>query len=213
MDFIGRVSKTFSDTGKKTKDLADIARLNGKISDNNRKIKQLHTEIGELYCQEHGADAEEAFSSRVSEVQKLDVENKKWNEEIQKLRGMTKCPKCGNYCAGNAMYCTSCGQRLLPENVVVCQKCGSVVEKGTLFCQYCGARLPDTGTAAQDGTDSSAGIGADPDQEASSGEEPGAESDSASEDEQAPETRHCSNCGAELDPDAEFCPDCGTRVD
>ncbi len=211
MDFIDKVSKTFSDTGKKTKELADIARLNGKIADNNRKIKQLYTEIGELYCQTHGADAEEAFSGRVSEVQKLDNENKEWNEEIQKLRGMTKCPKCGNYCAGNATYCTSCGQRLLPENVVVCQKCGSVVEKGTLFCQYCGARLPDTGTAAQGATGSS--DGADPEPETSSAEEAGTEADSASEDEQAPQARHCSNCGAELDPDAEFCPDCGTRVD
>ncbi len=142
MEIINRVNKTISDAGQRTRDVADIASLNNKINENNRRIKQLYTEIGEAYYNAHSEDADSSVLETVTEVHELKAQNEEWNDQIQKLRGFIKCPNCGEYVPDNTPYCTSCGHRLLADDVVVCPSCGKVLEKGMPFCQYCGSPLP-----------------------------------------------------------------------
>ncbi|MCD7844508.1 MAG: zinc-ribbon domain-containing protein [Oscillospiraceae bacterium] len=146
--FFDKVGRAFSATSQsavqKTRELADIARLNGQIMENNERIARLYREIGELYCKAHPDDAEPAYARHVAAVQKMQRQNEEWNDQIQLLRGMTKCPQCGEYVAGNAPFCTACGHRLLPETAVVCPGCGAVADRGALFCENCGTRLPES---------------------------------------------------------------------
>ncbi|MCD8019273.1 MAG: zinc ribbon domain-containing protein [Clostridiales bacterium] len=235
MAFFDRVNRTISETGQRAKDLADIAKLNEKITENNNRIKQLYLESGELYCKVHATDAEAEFARYITSLAQMKVQNEEWNEEVQRLRGLVKCSNCGNYIAKNAPFCTSCGQRLLPESSVVCPGCGAVWEKGMFFCQQCGTRLPGEqpsvieaektvkGLCSECGAEMSkdalfcSNCGAKKKQEqpensfsGTNGNEP-----VSSEQISAPQadggTSRCINCGAELDIGAVFCSECGAR--
>ncbi|MCD8087159.1 MAG: zinc ribbon domain-containing protein [Oscillospiraceae bacterium] len=153
MAFFDKVGRAFSATSQsaiqKTRELADIARLSGQITENNERISRLYAEIGAMYCKAHPADAEPAYARQVEAVLQMQRQNEEWNDQIQVLRGMTKCPQCGEYVAGNAPFCTACGCRLLPETAVVCPGCGAVIDGGALFCENCGTRLPERPSEGQ----------------------------------------------------------------
>ncbi|MCD8321405.1 MAG: zinc ribbon domain-containing protein [Oscillospiraceae bacterium] len=153
MAFFDKVGRAFSATSQsaiqKTRELADIARLSGQITENNERINRLYAEIGEMYCKAHPTDAEPAYARHVGAVLQMQRQNEEWNDQIQVLRGMTKCPQCGEYVAGNAPFCTACGCRLLPETAVVCPGCGAVIDGGALFCENCGTRLPERPSEGQ----------------------------------------------------------------
>ncbi len=141
MPFLDKVSKTVSDVGQKTKDTADIARLNSKISENDRQINQLYTKIGEIYFNLYSENPGEDFVPDVTEVLNLKAQNEEFNDQIQQLKGFVKCPCCGEYIANTERVCPHCGQSLLPDNLMICPSCNATVEKTNSFCPYCGTRL------------------------------------------------------------------------
>ncbi len=206
MSIIDRVSKTFSETGQKTKDLAEIAKLNGKISNNERRIKQIYRDLGELYCTLHAEDAEEEFVEMVASANELAAQNQEWDAQIRELKGMVKCPECGKFIEKDAQVCMYCGYQVIPEPAPnpepdpsgdpvrtpprgaaaspmaapggICPICGEKLEDDVLFCPNCGTRVQLT--LQQTGGEN-------------------------------PEKTFVCRCGTVLDPDALFCPNCGTR--
>lgn len=147
-DNFGRsVQQTSRTTIQKTRELADIAKLNNQISDNNGRITQLYIEVGQAYCELHSANPEPQLAKLVKAISDMKAQNEAWNNQIQDLRGMAKCPHCGKVIPKNTVYCSGCGQRAIPDNVTVCPGCGTVAQKGMLFCSKCGTRIPDETTA------------------------------------------------------------------
>ncbi len=182
MELFDKISKTVSETGHRTRDLADIGKFNTKIYNNETQIGVLYKELGELYYETHSEDPEDALAEKVTAIRDLKAENKEYQEQIRTLRGLIKCPKCGAEVKDNVLYCPSCGYRLLPENIIMCPSCGKLLEDDMVFCQYCGARL----TGQEDAQDTSG-------------------------EDQKEEQKFVCKCGAVFEDDALFCRECGAK--
>ena len=99
MSFLNNLGQKISDvsqtTIKKTKDLADTAKLNLNISEEERKIDTAYEQIGKWYVEKHREDAE-------------------CRESIHQMKGVAICPSCGASVDADAAFCSACGQKM-PE--------------------------------------------------------------------------------------------------
>lgn len=155
MAFFEQLGKRLSDAGQgvaqQTKNLADVTRLNGAISDKERRITQLYQSIGQTYYQRHQDDAAPEFQAETEEIRRLLAEILRDQEEIKQIRGIVKCPECGADVPFQAAFCNSCGAKMTPgtplqgaaEGKRTCPTCGAVSGEGNLFCTNCGTRLEE----------------------------------------------------------------------
>lgn len=49
------------------------------------------------------------------------------------------CKNCGKENIDDAVFCTSCGERL--DNAKTCPSCGKVLQEDAVYCNYCGKRV------------------------------------------------------------------------
>ena len=65
MAFFDNIGRTLSEKGqiavKKTKDFAEVTKINSLISDEERSINNNYVQIGKLYVSKHSDDCEEEF--------------------------------------------------------------------------------------------------------------------------------------------------------
>ena len=204
MAFFDEIGKKISQTGqnavKKTKDIADVARINSLISDEEKNINNCYFQLGKLYIAVHAQDCESEFKGIVDSI--LQSENKitDYKEQICLIKGIVKCENCGADVSISAAFCNSCGASMpkrvtVPQedlNLVKCSKCGNYVKKGTRFCSSCGHPMPqDEPIATNVQSDTS-------------------ESNVAQVEEVC---KKCPNCGFETsEDDILFCKECGTKL-
>lgn len=196
MAFFDNVGKKLSQAGQgalqKTKDMADIARLNSLIADEEKRLNNSYYQIGKLYAQLHRADCEDCFSSYITAVNESLKKIDDLKEELQALRAVARCPKCGAEVPSSSMFCNACGAAMpnaaqsanaQPAESVKCSNCGTFVNKNMKFCTSCGTPMAQSIPVS----------------------EPVAEDTVA-------QTPKCPSCGAELEEDSVFCSECGTRL-
>ncbi|MCD8382110.1 MAG: zinc ribbon domain-containing protein [Clostridiales bacterium] len=219
MGIFDRFGKKISDTGRDAietgKGYANISKYNGMISENNEKIRHLMQEIGEKYCQLHMEDAEPTLRTLVSAVADMQAQNRELENEILDLRGLKKCPFCGEIISKSIAYCDKCGNRVLSEDVVVCPnpKCRELLPAGTLFCLKCGKRVVSDTPAKTPQLQKCARCGAslvDGARFCSVCSEPVL---GQKAEEQPPALpRKCPKCESPVSEGDVFCPVCGTKV-
>lgn len=152
MAFFEQLGKKITDAGQgvaqQTKNLADIARLNSAVSDKEKRIANLYSEIGKAYYERHKNDAVAEEAASINEINTLFAEIRLNKENISKLKGITKCPNCGADVAYGSAFCNSCGQAMAqnepataPTDGRVCPSCGAPVPEGNLFCNSCGTKI------------------------------------------------------------------------
>lgn len=189
MAFFDNVSKKLSQASQealqKTKDMADIARLNSSIADEEKRLNNNYYQIGKLYAQLHSNDYEDYFSVYMMAIIESNNKIDEFKNELQKLRAVTKCPGCGAEVPNSAAFCNVCGGVINPvvSNTVKCPNCNALVNKEMKFCTNCGYLMQQNKPVSEPSQDIKVEI-----------------------------KRSCSTCGAELDDDAVFCADCGTKV-
>lgn len=186
--FFDDLGKKLSQAGQsavqKTKDMTDIARMNAAITEEEKKIDAHYYQIGKLYAVLHAKDPESEFAGAVKAI--LDSARKiaEYRKEIQDIRGIVVCEKCGAQIPDQASFCNVCGTPLAgksPEDAgVVCAGCGKVVPKGTRFCSHCGLPAAPAPESAPEIT---------------------------------PNARLCPQCGSAMEADMAFCSECGTKLD
>lgn len=119
MDFFETLGKKLSDfgqaTAKKTKDLTEITKRSAANADRNKKINQLFTEIGAAYYNAHKDDVECESADKIAEVTALMAEIAAAQEEINQIKGVTKCPHCGADVAFGNAFCNACGAKVVAE--------------------------------------------------------------------------------------------------
>lgn len=153
MGFLDDLGKKVSDAGQKTiqktKEVSDTVRINSLIAEEEKKINNMYFNIGKTYVDLHGNDCcEEAFVTMVKSVVECDQKIKEYKEQLQDVKGIQRCEKCGFKVAKNATFCSSCGSqiqriRTLEEmgNLVECEYCGAVMKKDVHFCTACGKQM------------------------------------------------------------------------
>lgn len=113
MAFFNDLGKKLSQAGQttmqKTKELADIAKLNSMIADEEKRINHAYTDIGKLYFEHHAKDNDEMFSSSIQSINEANEKIVNLKNQTAEIKGIVKCEKCGAEVAKNAAFCGACG--------------------------------------------------------------------------------------------------------
>ncbi len=134
-------------------------------ADRKRKVNLLKQQIQDLRMQE--TQAINALSAQVlalheagtltqpelvslcKGVDNVRVQVKEREAELEKLQpsppvpsAEVRCPKCGSPLVAGAVFCQTCGTRLVaepaPAPVLFCAHCGANLREGAVFCPACG---------------------------------------------------------------------------
>lgn len=195
MAFFDDLGKKLSQAGQgalqKTKEMADIARLNSLISDEEKLLNNSYYQIGKLFSELHANDCEECFSAYISAVNESLKKISVLKAEMQALRAVSNCPNCGAEVTSSSLFCNVCGAQL-PNTVknlqtesadsVKCSNCGSYVNKNMKFCTTCGTLMASEEQA------------------------------SAFSAEKVVSALKCPACGSDIEEGAAFCVECGAKL-
>ncbi len=186
-----KASEATAKAMQKAQELSEISRINSLISEEEKKNNATYYQIGKLYVSVHGSDGEENFSGMVAAVLEGEQKINDYRKQIQNIKGVQRCEKCGAEVARGVAFCSSCGAPMpkvenpLPDDVIRCESCGTMVKRGMRFCTSCGK--PMVLPTAQEAPTLNASEG--------------------------PTTKKvCPSCGAEIEGDIAFCTECGAKL-
>lgn len=194
MAFFDELGKKISSAGQsavqKTKEMADIARINSAISDEEKKINNNYYQIGKLYVAKYPADFEEDFSGMIFAIKDSEIKIREYRQQIQDTKGVVHCEKCGAEVAKNIAFCSSCGSPMPKQsnpindaNLVKCSGCEQMVSRNTRFCTSCGKPMVDI-----------------------------LQSQSTGQNVDQSAIKKCAICNAEIIEDIDFCTECGAKL-
>lgn len=156
MDFFENLSKKATEAGSKalemTKGFSDTAVFKSTISTEEKNIKSMYYQIGELYFSTHKQDYEEPFGSMIQSIRSSKEKIKECKEQIRIIKDIHYCENCGAEVPNSSYYCSACGmvtKQYQPNTVnpyIQCPQCGSLVENGLKFCTSCGAPVTTEAT-------------------------------------------------------------------
>lgn len=135
----------------KSREMAEITRLNMEISNQEQKIKELAAQLGMIVVEEHLLPEHEQVAGLVAQIVKLQGTIAQNRATIQDIRNINICANCGAEVSRASKFCDKCGspmdRTVLDASVAsaspTCPACGAQLEAGAKFCTNCGAKLPD----------------------------------------------------------------------
>ena len=152
MSFFDNIGSKASAAGQaaaeKARNFAEVNRLNGVISDHEKRISRLYFEIGQSYYMRHKDDPEAEELERIAAITDTNEKIAVCREQIKTLKGVEKCPNCGADVQNGSQFCNNCGTRMPPASMktapkagLTCPTCGTELESDAAFCFNCGAKL------------------------------------------------------------------------
>ena len=121
MAFFDRLNKTVAEASQKTlaktKELADTSRLSVMISEQERIMNNQYLEIGKLYVSTHKDNYEEEFSDMIASLADAEAKIRDYKKQIQDIKGVQRCEKCGAEVPNGSAFCSSCGASMPKEPV------------------------------------------------------------------------------------------------
>ena len=158
MNFFDQLGKKVTDAGKgvaqQTKNLTEIARLTSVIDTEEKLVAQSYAQIGKAYYENHKNDPSAECAPQIALVSKSLEKIAQWREQIQKIKGIVKCPQCGADVPYSSQFCGVCGTRIIrPEAVPAagsvrrCPSCGAEASATDRFCNKCGKPIPQDAPA------------------------------------------------------------------
>lgn len=106
-----KLTSAGKDVARKTKELADTAKLNMQISNEEDNIKSKYLEIGKLYYELFSSSPDEKFSEFCSSISESKNKIDTLKVQILEIKGVKKCSKCGAEIAYTATFCSACGSQ------------------------------------------------------------------------------------------------------
>ncbi len=147
-----KVSAFTQNAVSKSKELAEITKLNLSISNAEENIRGLKTEIGSYVVQNNlltdVPEIQEIYAKLSTLQSSIDANR----ERINEIKNINICPNCGGEVSRNSKFCDHCGQQLQrpdpyapPQSEQpaqkVCPGCGQVLSVDAAFCSNCGMRF------------------------------------------------------------------------
>lgn len=113
MAFLENFGKKLTQAGQatiqKTKEMADIARVNSLISDEESRINDLYLKIGKMYVELHETDAETVFQKPIEEINDAKRKIIEYQAQLLEIKGVARCTKCGAEVPTGSVFCATCG--------------------------------------------------------------------------------------------------------
>lgn len=112
-DDLGKmITQTGQDAVNKTKEVAEVAKLNSNISSAKNRIDDLYRQIGQTFAERNADTTEEPYAGLLAQI----VEQKRMiadmQQEIGALKGFRSCPGCGAKVADGVAFCGRCGAQM-----------------------------------------------------------------------------------------------------
>ena len=110
-DEVTRAGKQLYD---KTNSVIGQTKLSYAISETEKKIKEVHAEMGKRIYEQYLATGEkpELLSEECEKLEALYKEKEALKEKMSELKLSVICPECGKYNKADAAYCNKCGAKL-----------------------------------------------------------------------------------------------------
>ena len=133
----------------KSKEMAEITRLNMEISNQEQRLRELYGQLGQYLVENSDlvpADRQDA-QALLQEVAQVKAGIEASKATLLEVRNVNICPGCGAEVSRSSKFCPSCGaqmDRSVMERLnqaPVCPSCGAELEPGAAFCGNCGAKL------------------------------------------------------------------------
>ena len=148
-DFGKKIGDFGQNIWKKAQGAVDGVSLKNDIATIKRELAQIYTEVGTAFCKQTPDKAEKAFPQLFSEAAALEAELVRLQDKLQRIKGIRKCPGCGETVPQGAAFCAKCGTRVPepepepepePDEAPICRVCGATLEQGSAFCSCCGEK-------------------------------------------------------------------------
>ena len=131
-----------------------VKELTGKIEAEEKKQKDLFSQIGQVFYQKYADSAEGELRELCGGVQTSQAQVLQYQQKIEELTKITNCPACGTEVVDGAVFCHKCGANLrewkaptpTPPPAKVCKYCGASLEEGAGFCVNCGRPIHENKT-------------------------------------------------------------------
>jgi len=133
----------------KSREMAEITRLNMEISSKEQKIRELAAQIGISVVDRQLLPENEEIAGLAAQIEALREAIAKNRALIQEIRNINICAKCGAEVSHTSKFCDKCGSPMdrsaletpAAAPAPVCPECGEQLEPGALFCTSCGTKL------------------------------------------------------------------------
>lgn len=193
MAFFDELGKKITETSQgaiqKTKDMATVGKINDMIKNEERRINNCLTSIGQQYFEQNSGRTDDPFAQQMQEVISAQYQIQKYQEEIRLIKGVTSCDNCGAEVQYGAQFCSSCGNvmnkrpQMDTGSNLACANCGNPLAADTLFCTACGTKVENSGAEVE------------------------------FQMPETPQNFNCPDCGYELPAEAAFCTECGRKME
>lgn len=145
LDDVSRKLTMFSqEAASQTKAFAEIARINSKISDEEKQINAYFLQLGKKYFEDNKSNPNVEHADLINNIkdamQRIDL----YKEDIRIAKGVKACPQCGSDVPSASLFCSYCGAKVPPSELlgrVKCPQCGGEVSENTTICTHCGYSL------------------------------------------------------------------------
>ncbi|MBQ5960519.1 MAG: zinc-ribbon domain-containing protein [Firmicutes bacterium] len=110
-------NSTSKELGKKAKDVISTVKLENEITGQESKIRESFLKIGEQYFEAFKDDPDSPYAKIIAEVAEAKAKIADLRNQINDLKGLVKCPVCGEAVSADQAFCPKCGAKL-PEKAV-----------------------------------------------------------------------------------------------
>lgn len=133
----------------RSREMAEITRLNMEISSNEQKMKELAVQIGMSVVDQQLLLENEQIAGLAAQITALREAVAKNQGIIQDIRNINICSNCGAEVSRASKFCDKCGNPMdrsaveasIASAVPTCPECGEQMEPGAMFCTNCGTKL------------------------------------------------------------------------
>ena len=114
MAFFDKLGNTISAAGKdgisKAREWADTAKISVDIKEREGAIQKMYRELGKAYYHDHKEDEAPAYD-QIAAIRAAFEEIGELKANKDEIRGIRRCPECGQMIARDANFCSNCGAK------------------------------------------------------------------------------------------------------
>lgn len=135
----------------KSKEMAEITRLNMEISNLEQKLRENYIKLGEYVIGNPAILAgveDETITQICQTVAEIKEKLAQDQQQILDIRNVNICSNCGAEVSRTSKFCDRCGtamdRSVLEQSAQpVCPNCGEIIDANAAFCGNCGTKLKD----------------------------------------------------------------------